>query len=81
MQFSEKALHNLMMLLRVGVGITKIEEESVEYDASVIDEVYSIAKYHDLAHIVANAVKKNKLECSPELYAKLDKQFLLKQAF
>lgn len=77
MQFSEKALHNLMMLLRVGVGITKIEEESVKYDASVIEEVYRLAKYHDLAHIVAHAVKKNKLECPPEIYAKLDKQFLL----
>ena len=77
MQYSQKAITNLMMLLRVGMGITTLQEEAVEYDPSVIAEVYVLAKYHDIAHIVANAVKKHKLECDKEVFAKLDKQFLL----
>lgn len=77
MQYSEKTLTNLMMLLRVGMGITELKDETAQYDPTIIGDVYRLAKYHDIAHIVANAVKKNKLECDAEIYAKLDKQFLL----
>ena len=77
MAASENTLKQLTMLLRMGVGITDASSEKTEYEKESIEEAYKLAKHHDLAHVVANAVKKNALPCPEELFAKLDKQQLV----
>lgn len=66
---------NLFLLLRLGLGFSSYEKEIPKYNPTVIEEVYALAKKHDLAHIVAFAIKKHSLACDEEIRAKLEKQY------
>ncbi len=77
MVFSDNVFKKMLMLLRLGMGITTLSDENETYDPLLMQDVYVMAKHHDLAHIVAYAIKKNSLECDKELFAKFDKQYML----
>lgn len=69
---------NLMMvLLRSEITGTELDK-SLFVDLTDEDwtRLYYISKLHDLAHLVGDAVLKNKLDCSSEIIDKFDKQLI-----
>ena len=77
MQIDFKILDLTLHLIRLGMGIDK-DFLCADTDFSVVmPDIYKLAKHHDVAHIVAYAVKKLGIKCDEETAKKLDKQYLI----
>ena len=77
MQVNYKILDIMLKLVRFGMGIDKETDFSGVDIAPLMPQVYALAKHHDVAHIVAYAVKQLKIVCDEETAKKLDKQYLI----
>lgn len=77
MQTDYKILDILLKLIRLGMGIDKEVDFSGVDLREAMPRVYALAKHHDVAHIVAYAVKKAGIVCDEETAKKLDKQYLV----
>ena len=77
MQIDIKILDLTIKLIRFGMGIDKdLDTEGVDF-ATAMPDIYKLAKHHDVAHIVAYAVKRCGIKCDDETAKKLDKQYLI----
>ena len=77
MQIDFKILDLTLHLIRLGMGIDKEPLISDVDIAAAMPGVYKLAKHHDVAHIVAYAVKKYGIKCDEETAKKLDKKYLV----
>ena len=77
MQIDLKILDLTLHLIRLGMGIDReLDTKGIDITAAMPD-IYKLAKHHDVAHIVAYAVKKYGIKCDEETAKKLDKQYLV----
>ena len=77
MQIDFKILDLTLHLIRLGMGIDKQLNGAGTDITAIMPNIYKLAKHHDVAHIVAYAVKKYGIKCDEETAKKLDKQYLV----
>lgn len=65
----------LFSLITNALFDTKVDEETRKETIEQIKDVYGLAKYHDVSHLVSYAIVKNEIEfADAELYKKLKKR-------
>lgn len=77
MRNSSEITNVLFPLIRAGICDKKLKENNFNLSPELLEQLYNLTKSHDIAHIIALALKKEKLLSQDEISQKYQKQWMI----